>query len=52
VASELRLQNDLSVVRTNIMFVAVFTLADGSHKAIGVLYPGVSTQPMTFDYGP
>jgi hypothetical protein len=51
VSAELRTQES-DTPRTNIMFVAVFTLADGSHKAVGVLYPGVSTQPMTFDYGP
>jgi len=52
VASELRTQDDISVIRTSVMYVGVFTLADGSHRAIGVLYPGVSTTPMTFDYGP
>ena len=32
--------------------VARFELADGSVKAIGVGFPGVSTTPMAFDYGP
>ena len=32
--------------------VAVFHLLDGSVRAIGVGTPGVSREPMTFDYGP
>jgi hypothetical protein len=32
--------------------VARFELADGSVKAIGVGYPGISDTPMAFDYGP
>jgi hypothetical protein len=32
--------------------VAVIWLADGSLHAIGVGTPGVSTEPMTFDFGP
>ena len=32
--------------------IAVFLLIDGSFRAIGVGTPGVSTEPMTFDYGP
>ncbi len=32
--------------------VARFELADGGVKAIGVGFPGVSTTPMAFDYGP
>ena len=32
--------------------LAVFELIDGSFRAIGVGTPGVSTEPMTFDYGP
>jgi hypothetical protein len=32
--------------------VARFELADGSVKAIGVGYPGVSQLPMAIDYGP
>jgi len=52
VASELRRQDDISVVRTSVMYVGVFTLADGEHKAIGVIYPGVATDLMALDYGP
>ena len=31
--------------------VAVFRLADGSIRAIGVGTPGIATEPITFDYG-
>lgn len=50
VASELR--NEQVHARTSILYIAVFKLADGSLKAIGVWYPGVSIQPGTLDYGP
>ena len=33
-------------------WVARFRLADGSVRAIGVGYPGISTEPATVDYGP
>ena len=33
-------------------YVAVYTLADGSVRAIGVGWPGVATTPYTLDYGP
>jgi hypothetical protein len=32
--------------------VARFELADGTIRAIGVGYPGISQEPMAFDYGP
>lgn len=32
--------------------IAVFQLVDGTVRAIGVGTPGVSTEAMTFDYGP
>ncbi len=32
--------------------VARFELADGSVKAIGVGYPGISKTPVAVDYGP
>ena len=50
VASELR--QERVNARTFILYIAVFKLADGSLKAIGVGYPGVSTTPGTLDYGP
>jgi hypothetical protein len=40
------------VIRSSPFLVAVFRLADGSTRAIGVGYPGVSTEPMALDYGP
>jgi len=49
VASELRA---LPITRSSVFYAAVFRLADGSTRAIGVGYPGVSTTPMTIDYGP
>jgi hypothetical protein len=33
-------------------YVAVYALADGSVRAIGVGWPGVATTPYTIDYGP
>jgi hypothetical protein len=33
-------------------YVAVYSLADGSVRAIGVGWPGVATTPFTIDYGP
>ena len=33
-------------------FVAAYTLADDSVRAIGVGWPGVATYPYTIDYGP
>ena len=33
-------------------YVAVYTLADGSVRAIGVGFPGVATTPYTIEYGP
>jgi hypothetical protein len=33
-------------------YVQVFRLADGSVRAIGVGWPGVSTTPYTIDFGP
>ncbi|HEX8026489.1 MAG TPA: hypothetical protein VF484_09800 [Candidatus Limnocylindrales bacterium] len=50
VTSELR--NEQVNARSSILYIAVFKLADGSLKAIGVWYPGVSTTPGTLDYGP
>jgi hypothetical protein len=35
-----------------LQYVAVYTLADGSVRAIGVGWPGVATTPYTIDYGP
>jgi hypothetical protein len=32
--------------------VALFTLTDGTVRAIGVGYPGISTTPMAIDFGP
>jgi len=52
VASELRVEANPNVVRSDILFVGVFTLADGEHKAIAVNYPGVATYLWTQDYGP
>lgn len=40
------------VTRSTPFLVAVFQLADGSARAIGVGYPGVSTTPMTLPFGP
>ena len=40
------------VVRSTAFEVALFRLADGSMRAIGVGYPGVATEPMALDYGP
>lgn len=33
-------------------YVAVYSFADGSMRAIGVGWPGVATTPFTIDYGP
>lgn len=33
-------------------WVAVFDLGDGTARAIGVGYPGISQVPITVDYGP
>jgi hypothetical protein len=52
VASELRLEGNQNVVRSGVLYVGVFTLADGEHKAIAVTYPGVATYLWTEDYGP
>jgi hypothetical protein len=52
VASELRFEANPNVVRTGSLYVAVFTLADGQHKAIAVTYPEVATYIYTKDYGP
>ena len=35
-----------------LQFVAVYSFADGSVRAIGVGWPGVATTPYTIDYGP
>lgn len=35
-----------------LQYVAVFSLADGAVRAIGVGWPGVATTPYTIDYGP
>jgi hypothetical protein len=35
-----------------LQYVAVYSLADGSVRAIGVGWPGVATTPLTIDYGP
>lgn len=35
-----------------LQFVQVFQLVDGSLRAIGVGWPGVSVTPYTIDYGP
>jgi hypothetical protein len=35
-----------------LQYVAVYTLADGSIRAIGVGWPGVATTPFTIAYGP
>lgn len=40
------------VTRSTPFLIAVFQLADGSARAIGVGYPGVSTTPMTIPLGP
>ena len=40
------------VSRTSPLFIAVFQLADGSIRAIGVGYPGIATEPMALDSGP
>ena len=52
VASQLRLEGNQTIVRSGVLYVAVFTLSDGSHKAIAVTYPGVATYLWTMDYGP
>ena len=52
VASELRLQGPNHPTHTGTLYIAVFTLADGSHKAIAVTYPEVATYLWTMDYGP
>jgi hypothetical protein len=44
--------NGNRVTRSTPFLVAVFELADGSARAIGVGYPGVSTTPMTLPFGP
>lgn len=35
-----------------LQYVAVYSFSDGSVRAIGVGWPGVSTTPYTIDYGP
>jgi hypothetical protein len=40
----------LRVISGGGTWVAVFELGDGSVRAIGVGYPGVSREPVTFDY--
>jgi hypothetical protein len=35
-----------------LQYVAVYLLADGSVRAIGVGWPGVATTPYTMEYGP
>jgi hypothetical protein len=35
-----------------LQYVAVYSFADGSVRAIGVGWPGVATTPYTIDYGP
>jgi hypothetical protein len=52
VASELRSQGPDHPTHTGTFFIAVFTLADGSHNAIMVTYPEVATYLWTKDYGP
>jgi hypothetical protein len=52
VASELRSQGPNHPTHTGTFYIAVFTLADGSHKAIAVTYPEVATYLWTQDYGP
>jgi hypothetical protein len=51
-ASELRLQGPNHPTHTGTLYIAVFTLADGSRKAIAVAYPEVATYLWTQDYGP
>lgn len=52
IASELRWQGPDHPTHTGLFYIAVFTLADGSHKAIAVTYPEVATYLWTQDYGP
>jgi hypothetical protein len=52
VASQLRLEGNRTIVRSGVLYLAVFTLSDGSRKAIAVTYPGVATYLWTRDYGP
>ena len=52
VASELRHEGPNHPTHTGSFSIAVFTLADGSHKAIAVTYPEVATYLWTKDYGP
>lgn len=52
IASELRSQGPNHPLHTGTLYIAVFTLADGSHKAIAVTYPEVATYLWTMDYGP
>ena len=52
VASELRSEGPNHPTHTGLLYIAVFTLADGSHKAIAVTYPEVATYLWTQDYGP
>lgn len=46
------LGNPIQHVRTSTIYVAVFALADGSARAIGVGNIGINTYPSTLDYGP
>jgi|GEM_PF-5424518 hypothetical protein len=50
VASELRLEGN--PVHSSLRWVALFKLSDGTLRAIGVWYPGVSVTPQVIDYGP
>jgi hypothetical protein len=52
ITSELRSQGPNHPTHTGIYYIALFTLADGSHKAIAVTYPEVATYLWTKDYGP
>lgn len=52
VASELRSEGPNHPTHTGLRYIAVFTLSDGSRKAIAVMYPEVATYLWTIDYGP
>jgi hypothetical protein len=52
VAMQLRQRLSPPNTAGGLQYVAVYTLADGAVRAIGVGWPGVATTPYTIDYGP